>query len=221
MAIKVFLAVLLFLVCRAAVVRQRDHRFLYSLGVKDENKRDGIARDVRSAMVRELSTMLPAPTDQEHVMKRFTLMITPPIPAGCEYNGKIYPPGDIPELSGKRGNCHYGAYCAESSGSYSIIHWDGKGCFRAIRNTEETNTKDPDMALPSDQGIHRNGTILTRTLSELGPEVHNFDREAPEMGPVNNNMKSLHEEVERSNDFYNPEEMVERSAENYDANEHY
>lgn len=44
---------------------------------------------------------------------------------GCEYDGRIYPPGaDIPEL---RGEC-YGASCSGDSGLFFIMHWDTFNC---------------------------------------------------------------------------------------------
>lgn len=53
-----------------------------------------------------------------------TTPFTTQIP-GCEYDGKIYPPGaDIPEL---RGEC-YGASCSGDSGLFFIMHWDTFNC---------------------------------------------------------------------------------------------
>lgn len=53
-----------------------------------------------------------------------TTPFTTQIP-GCEYDGKIYPPGaDIPEL---RGEC-YGASCSGDFGLFFIMHWDTFNC---------------------------------------------------------------------------------------------
>lgn len=53
-----------------------------------------------------------------------TTPFTTQIP-GCEYDGRIYPPGaDIPEL---RGEC-YGASCSGDFGLFFIMHWDTFNC---------------------------------------------------------------------------------------------
>lgn len=72
---------------------------------------EGLSSPIPSTM----ASTTPPPT---------TTPFTTQIP-GCEYDGKIYPPGaDIPEL---RGEC-YGASCSGDSGLFFIMHWDTFNC---------------------------------------------------------------------------------------------